>query len=271
MGRPGPHVVPTSLTWRNPRRALSALAPANRDSPPRTALPQVRTRRRCEQAGAGQGAPRLRRAASAGQPRPPAPRRRSRSRVFCSAAGRGRTRWKVSLRAPSAPPAAGSARRAGGRERPRSGLAAGRALQHGPAVPGGGRPDRCHRRRPPRPLRLPEEKCGSGLCWCGPRAPRVCAGRLPAAAPEPRPAPQPRCPAGGAGRWRNRGLLRLQKVGIQGVCRRKSWRKARPSSLGPVLPARLLAEAVWRRKALETFYFLLARHLFKMACDQQTE
>lgn len=75
--------------------------------------------------------------------------------------------------------------------------------------------------------------------------------------PEPRPAPQPRSPAGGAGRWRNRGLLRRQNVGIQRACWRKSWRKARPSSLGRVLPARLLAEAAWGRKALETFYFCL--------------
>lgn len=75
VGRPGPHVVPTSLTWRNPRRALPALAPANRDSPPRTALPQVRTRRRCGKrvpGGEPRGSAALRAPASR-VPRPAAP------------------------------------------------------------------------------------------------------------------------------------------------------------------------------------------------------
>lgn len=39
----GPHVVPTSLTWRNPHQALLAPAPASCDSPPAAAPGPART------------------------------------------------------------------------------------------------------------------------------------------------------------------------------------------------------------------------------------
>lgn len=189
VGRPGPHVVPTSLTWRNPRRALPALAPANRDSPPRTALPQVRTRRRCGRTGAGRGAPRLRCAPSAGQPRPP-PRGASpgpgsfvRRRDAAALGGKF-------LCPPRrlCPPRGAPGGRAGA-----AALGAGGGTG-APAPPGcpWGRPARPLSSPPPSPpAAAPGGEVRERSVPAGAAGTAVCAGRRPAAPPEPRPAPQP--------------------------------------------------------------------------------
>lgn len=99
-------------------------------------------------------------------------------------------------------------------------------------VRAGGRP-----RLAPAP---PEEPSPWGGKEAGPRPPAV-----PGAVPLP-------------GRCGTRGSFSApaptQNVWIQGACWRRSWRKTRATSPGPVLPARLLTEAALGRKTLETFY-----------------
>lgn len=259
VGRPGPHVVPTSLTWRNPRRALPALAPANRDSPPRTALPQVRTRRRCGKrvpGGEPRGSAALRAPASR-VPRPAAPLPVPALLFGCGT--RPHSLESFSPRPAGSPLVAGSGRARGWRRDGRSSTA---RLSLGAAGPGAviaaALPARCGSRR----------RSAGAVGAGGGRGHRGCVRgscpRHPRAAPRSAAPPAVRAGGGTGGSSAARTSGSRGHVGEKAGERRDRLLSAASSPPGS-----------WQRRLGEgkpwKLFIFACQTPFKMACDQETE